>query len=110
VFFLEQDISEKEGKKNKTKNQNRATTEVTERLLTLAAKRAAEKEAMKRNQNKMPFTFTLPNTKKKLATNIRAKKAAENVAVVGLSTDEPENEMQIIEVRQSEYDQMYVIN
>ena len=48
--------------------------------------------------NKMPFTFTLPNTKKKLATNIRAKKAAENVAVVGLSTDEPENEMQIIEV------------
>lgn len=58
----------------------------------------------------MPFTFTLPNTKKKLATNIRAKKAVENVAVVGLSTDEPENEMQIIEVRQSEYDQMYVIN
>lgn len=76
----------------------------------MAAKRAAEKAAMKKNQNKMPFTFTLPKTKKKLATNIRAKKAAENVAVVGLTTDEPEDEMQIIEVSESVYDEMYVVN
>ena len=54
-FYSEQDISEEEGKKNKTKHQNRATTEVTERLLTLAAKRAAEKGSNKKKSEQDAF-------------------------------------------------------
>ena len=92
--------NEEEEKKTKAmSNQNRRTTQITERLVALAGKKAAEKEAMKGNQKKVPFTFALQaNTKKKLTKNVPVKNVLD---------ESPEHEDEIIRISQEDYDELY---